>query len=173
MTAGDQLAINFALDEGYTISGYVSDYETKLAVPDPGVYVEIYDEAGKLYSYSMVGGAAGTRYESWALPAGTYYVKTSDDYFLGYVDKWYPNKPCWLYTLSDAAPVVLSTADVGSINFDMEWMNLYEQTDPHINYTGAWTPSSAPRLRAAVTGTPARQTVRPPSSSTATVWTPS
>ena len=75
-----------------------------------------------------------------ALPTGTYYVKTSDDYFLGYVDKWYPNKPCWLYTLSDAAPVVLSTADVGSINFDMEWMNLYEQTDPHIYYTPAWTP---------------------------------
>ena len=144
VTAGDQLAINFALDEGYTISGYVTDYETKLAVPDPGVYVEIYDGAGKLYSYSMVGGAAGTRYESWALPAGTYYVKTSDDYFLGYVNKWYPNKPCWLYTLSDAAPVVLSTADVGSINFDMEWMNLYEQTDPHIYYTPAWTLYSAP-----------------------------
>ncbi len=139
-----QTGIDFALDKGYTISGTVVDDATGQALPDPGVMVEVVDGTDTLYSPGFAADDVGKAYTTWALPAGTYYVRTLDDMGLGYIDEWFDGLPLGENELADATPVHLTNTDVTGVDFSLARLSRYEQTDPHIYYTPAWTPYSAP-----------------------------
>ena len=89
---GGTWSIVFTLDKGCTISGNVTDNAVGGALKDVDL-VEVFNGDGKLYASSYVGGGYGTAYTTWALPSGTYYVRT--DYGStpsDYIDEWYNDK---------------------------------------------------------------------------------
>ena len=142
VSSGDQLTINFTLDRGYTISGNVTDNTGGGALA--GVdYVEVYNANGVLYAYNEVGGQYGTSYTTWALPAGTYYARTHDASGIGYIDEWYNNKWVGVYDLAGADPVTLSSSDFTGVNFGLDRMTRFEQTDLRLGWAGNWTPATS------------------------------
>ena len=133
--------INFSLDKGYTISGGVTDSTTGQGPTDVPIMVDVYNAAGALFAE---GGAYEDQgYETWAIPAGTYYAEATDEYLGGYVDQWYNNKPAGQYGLGDADPIQLTSAGASDINFALDHLTPYEQTDPRIAFSGTWTLASA------------------------------
>ena len=135
----DATGIDFALEHGYSISGNVTDSQTGQALVSPGLTIEIYDGGGALYGGGWAGGEAGTAYTTWALPPGTYYARTTD--YLGgssYIEEWFDNLPTSQYSRADATPIVVTGADVTGIDFALDHLNRYEQTDPYIEHSGNW-----------------------------------
>jgi len=90
VTAGATTSgINFALALGGRISGTVTDAAT--GAPLASVYAYVYSASGSYVGYGSTN-ASGVYTTSTGLPAGTYYVKTSNS--LGYLDELYNNLPC-------------------------------------------------------------------------------
>ena len=133
--------INFALDKGYTISGNVTDSTTGQGLQDSPAIVEVYNAADALFAAGWAYGDEG--YTTWAVPAGTYYAEATDEFLGGYVDEWYNNKPAGQYGLGDADAINLTSADATGIDFVLDHLTRYEQTDPRIAFSGTWTPASA------------------------------
>ncbi len=105
------------------------------------MFVNIFDAAGKWYAFNFVDSDSGKSYCTWALPSGTYYAQASDSFgdtglALGssYIDEWYDDLPCGQYDLADADPIVLGSANVTGIDFGLDKLTRYEQTDSRIVY---------------------------------------
>ena len=79
---------NFALASGGSISGTITDAVTGAPLAD--VLAQIFNASGTLVTTTATS-ASGEYYVS-SLPAGTYYVRTSNT--LGYLDEVYSNLPC-------------------------------------------------------------------------------
>jgi hypothetical protein len=143
---GGTWSIVFTLDKGCTISGTVTDNAVGGALKDVDL-VEVFNGDGKLYASSYVGGEYGTAYTTWALPSGTYYVRTDYGSTSDYIDEWYNDKVIGVFDHTGADPVVVGASNVTGIDFGLDPMTRYEQTDPHIYYAPsvtAWTTYSAP-----------------------------
>ena len=143
VTSASNYEVDFALDTGYTISGVVTDSSTGNALLDPGTVLEVYNAEGTVFGGAWVGGDGETAYSTWAMPAGTYYVRTLAELTgAPYVDEWYNNKRVGQYELGDA--VILAEHDATGINFGLDRLTRYEQTDTHIYYAPTWTLSPSP-----------------------------
>jgi IPT/TIG domain/Carboxypeptidase regulatory-like domain len=141
ISSGDATGIDFALDKGYTISGSVVDNLTSGPLADPGMVVTIYNGEGTVVAESLVGGPTDTTtYTTWALPGGTTYYAEVQDYAFGdYAGEWYDNVKASLYDHTSATPIPVGSADVTGINFRLDKLNEYDQTDGHIVYAGGHT----------------------------------
>jgi hypothetical protein len=140
-TAADATGIDFALDPGYTISGTVTDNVTHGALADPGMMVVIYNASGAIFSENFVGGSPdATTYTTWALPGGTtYYAAVADYTGADYAEEWYDNVKAALYDHTFATAIPVGTADVTGIDFGLDKLNEYDQTDGHIVWAGSHT----------------------------------
>jgi 5-hydroxyisourate hydrolase-like protein (transthyretin family) len=106
--------IHFALARGGRVSGTVTDGSTGL--PLVGVWVRIYDGAGNIASYDTTD--ASGAYTTEAVPAGTYYARTSNS--AGYMDELYDNIPCaaGVCTVTSGSPVTVTAGSTtGGVDF--------------------------------------------------------
>ena len=147
ISSGDANNIDFALDPGYMISGTVVDNLTNGALADPGMVVTIYNGAGTLVADTLVGGPTGSKaYTTWALPGNTTYYAAVEDYaYADYKEEWYNDVSFSLFDHTHATAIPVTTANVGGINFGLDKLTEYDQTDGHIVWAGGHTPyTSAP-----------------------------
>ena len=170
LASGDEPAINFLLDPGTVIEGSVIDSQTNQALDEPGMDVEILNGAGDICAYTTVGGETGKFYATWALPDGTYFAKVTDYWGSDYATEWYDDLKCAQYDLASATPITIpappaiASIDTVQVNFALDKMNKYDQTDAHITYAGSYTTySSAPSYG----GSYARLTA---TGASATIW---
>jgi hypothetical protein len=107
--------IDFALDEGGTISGTITDSGTALGIDDS--QVTIYDAMGSYVTYGNADSAGN--YVSNALPPGTYYVKTYN--WASYFNELYDDIPCESCDVTLGTPVsVTAGANVSGIDFALD-----------------------------------------------------
>jgi hypothetical protein len=92
LTAPNTLAgVDFALRGGGGISGTVTDTATGLGIAGLAVYARVLTGSGRSTSRGALTAGNGA-YTISGLPAGRYYVLTSND--LGYMDEVYNDLPC-------------------------------------------------------------------------------
>lgn len=110
--AGTVSGVNFDLEAGGRISGTVTDG----ALPIPGVSVSIVDPSGLTAAIGTTN-ALGEYISGAGLPAGNYYVRTSNS--LGYVNELYDNISCATgCSLATGATVTVAPgATTPNINF--------------------------------------------------------
>ena len=109
---------DFHLQEGFTISGAVTDFSTSLALEGWEGRVEFFNAAGTSFGEYWIG-PGETLYESWPLPPGTYYLRTRNN--AGYMDMWWDGLLCRDYGLGDADPVDIISANAIGIDFSLCW----------------------------------------------------
>ena len=115
VTVGNNASgINFALDEGGTISGTITDAATSMGIANANV--NIYDSFGNQLTYGYTD-SSGHYAVYDGLPSGNYYATTWNGQ--GYMDKLYNNLPCHFgCDVSSGTPIpVVSGSDTGGINF--------------------------------------------------------
>jgi 5-hydroxyisourate hydrolase-like protein (transthyretin family) len=108
--------VNFGLAVGGGITGTVTDAGT--GAPLSGVSVSVYNSSGS--SMGSVSTNTSGVYTTSGLPAGTYYVRTSN--YLGFLDELYNNLPCpgGRCTVTSGTGVgVTAGATTGGINFGL------------------------------------------------------
>ena len=107
--------INFALAPGGSISGVVTSDATGLGIQN--VQVQVFSSAGQ--NLGSVNTSASGSYTTSGLPAGTYYLRTSNN--VGFVDELYNNLACFpTCTVTSGTPVVVSVgATVSGVNFGL------------------------------------------------------
>lgn len=107
---------DFALTSGGRISGVVTSAVTTAPIPFV-VTVQIFDAVGA--NLGFVGTDASGVYITSGLPAGTYYVRTSN--FVGFVDELYDNIPCptaLSCTITSGTPISVTVGvTTGGVNF--------------------------------------------------------
>ena len=109
--------VDFALQSGGRISGTITDLATGL--PLAGISARIYDSLGVLVN-APSSSSAGTYISGAGLPAGTYYVATSNN--VGYINKVHSGTPCLGCSpaaAGSAVPVALGATTSG-IDFALE-----------------------------------------------------
>lgn len=145
LTSASIHTIDFSLDKGYVIQGSVIDSVTSGALADPGMLVMVYNSAGDLVADNYIGDGY-TAYTTWALPGSTTYYVAVEDFDGGdYRAEWFNDKKSSDYDRASATAVPIASAHVTGINFAMDGMNVYDQTNSHIVYSGAYTTyASAP-----------------------------
>jgi len=109
--------INFALDPGGKISGYVYDALTSMPIPNIDIYV--YDSTGNLHSNTYTD-STGFYITDEPLTTGNYYVKTST--YKNYIDELYDNIPCEPdCAIINGTPILVTTGQTTSgINFILD-----------------------------------------------------
>jgi hypothetical protein len=113
ITAGATTSgINFSLDAGGRIFGALNDISDLTSIP--AARVEVYNSSGTLVSTSTSNTLGN--YTSAALPAGTYYARTTNT--RGFVDKLYNDIQCIGCTVTTGTAITVSGGSVTSeINF--------------------------------------------------------
>ena len=111
--AADVAGIDFALAQGFSISGTVTD-----ALGDPIADTPVWavDSAG-IWFGSGTSGADGS-YEIVGLPSGAYRVVTDDS--RGYVNEWWDDLPTMRFAWNDAPGVDVTDGDAVGIDFSLE-----------------------------------------------------
>ena len=114
VTSGGNTVINFALVTGGHISGTI----TNTAVPPgplQGVSVQFFNAAGVQVG-SNSSNASGV-YTSFALPPGTYYVRTAVTAAQNFIDELWNDHPCVPCTVTTGDAVVVSGTGTTMANF--------------------------------------------------------
>ncbi len=112
----DVTGVDFVLSTGGRIAGTVTDEAT--AVPIEGLEVKIYDTLESLIALGTTS-ASGDYLSATGLPAGDYFVQTSND--VGYFDEVYDDIPCPAacdVTVGDLVTVTLASTTTG-IDFSL------------------------------------------------------
>ena len=117
VSTSNAVGVDFDLQPGFTISGEAVDGQTGGFIPGIGLWVQILGASGESYGGAWVD-SDQTSYESTALPAGLYYLRTFN--YSGYLDEWYPNLYCLQYNLEDSQPISLTNANATGIDFALE-----------------------------------------------------
>jgi 5-hydroxyisourate hydrolase-like protein (transthyretin family) len=108
--------INAALEQGGSLSGWITDAKTGL--PLYGVYVTLYDSLTGSYAGEAYSNSWGF-YQATALPAGRYKVYFSKS---GYTGQWYREQ----YDVDMASPVMVNVPnDTPNINARLQPPSLY------------------------------------------------
>lgn len=115
VTAGaTQAGINFALDQGGSITGTVTDAVT--AAPLNGANVQVYSSTGQFLKGSNTNGSGF--FTLSGMTAGSYFVRTSLSSAFNYLDEVFDNITCAPCDVTiGTAVVVTAGATTGGINF--------------------------------------------------------
>jgi hypothetical protein len=117
VTAGNASGIDFALNQGQSISGTVTDASTNLPIPMPGLVLISATDAAGWKATVAVDNTYGS-YSIGGLRPGSYKLSSWNDQ--GYIDQWYQSIPFEGNPSGAGATLVdASTGDVIGINFSL------------------------------------------------------
>lgn len=113
VSVANATGISVDLLAGFTIAGDVTDSGSG-QLEGGANRLEFFGSSGG--SYGQMGFSSdGPAYESYALPPGTYYVRSWNE--SGYIDQWYSGLDATTNGLADANPVDLTTGNATGVDF--------------------------------------------------------
>ena len=136
VSAANATGISIDLLAGFTISGAATDSGSG-PLEGEGNRLEFFGSAGESYGQMWIS-PDDPAYESYALPPGTYYVRSWNQ--AGYIDQWYSGLDATTNDMADANPVDLTAGNATGIDFALvPGLPVIESMDPDFGSTAGGT----------------------------------